>query len=152
MTLEEYNQLGSSFAHCSGANCERANECLRHTAHKMLAKNTRESYVVANPAVITGAQPCPLFDPDHKERYAWGISHIFDNVRVADLDSIRRNLIYTFGRTAYYRIKWEERVLTESEQQEIREVFTDMGYDGSKIEFDRYEEQYPTVMRTYKFV
>ena len=53
MTLEEYNQLGSNFAHCSGANCERANECLRHTAHKMLAKNTRESYVVANPAVIT---------------------------------------------------------------------------------------------------
>ena len=71
---------------------------------------------------------------------------------MADLDSIRRNLIYTFGRTAYYRIKREERVLTESEQQEIREVFTDMGYDGSKIEFDRYEEQYPTVMRTYKFV
>lgn len=71
MTLEEYNQLGSSFAHCSGANCERANECLRHTAHKMLAKNTRESYVVANPAVITGAQPCPFFGPDRKERFAW---------------------------------------------------------------------------------
>jgi len=63
MPLEEYNQLGSNFAHCSGANCERANECLQHAAHKMLAKNTRESYAVANPAVITGAQPCPLFAP-----------------------------------------------------------------------------------------
>ena len=67
MTLEEYNQLGSNFAHCSGANCERANECLRHAAHKMLTKNTRESYAVANPAVITGAQLCSLFAPDHKE-------------------------------------------------------------------------------------
>ena len=38
MTLEEYNQLGSSFAHCSGANCERANERLRHTAHKIDAR------------------------------------------------------------------------------------------------------------------
>ena len=57
MTLEEYNQLGSNFAHCSGANCERANECLQHAAHKMLAKNTRESYAVANAAVIMGAQP-----------------------------------------------------------------------------------------------
>ena len=152
MTQEEYNQLYTDFAHCAGTHCEKAGKCLRHTAYKMLAGNRNETYRIVNPAVITGAQPCPLFDPDHKERYAWGISRIFDNVRVADLDSIRRNLIYTFGRTAYYRIKREERVLTESEQQEIREVFTDMGYDGSKIEFDRYEEQYPTVMRTYKFV
>ena len=30
MTLEEYNQLGSDFAHCSGVNCERAGECLCH--------------------------------------------------------------------------------------------------------------------------
>ena len=46
----------------------------------------------------------------------------------------------------------KERVLTESEQKEIRDIFTDMGYDGSAIEFDSYEEQYPTLMRTYKRV
>ena len=46
----------------------------------------------------------------------------------------------------------KERVLTESEQKEIRDIFTDMGYDGSSIEFDSYEEQYPTLMRTYKRV
>lgn len=152
MTLEEYNQLDRDFAHCARVNCERANECLRHTAHKMLVKNTRESYAVANPAVITGVQPCPLFMPDRKERYAWGISHIYDNVRVADLDNIRHHLICTFGRTAYYRIGREERVLTESEQQEIRKAFTEMGYDGSAVEFDRYEEQYPQLMRTYKLL
>ena len=35
MTLEEYNQLDSGFAHCSGANCERASECLHNAAHKI---------------------------------------------------------------------------------------------------------------------
>ena len=108
--------------------------------------------MVVNEKVITEKQSCPFFDPDRKERFAWGISRIYDNIRVADLDDIRQNLIYTFGRTAYYRIKRKERVLTESEQKEIRDIFTDMGYDGSAIEFDCYEEQYPTLMRTYKYV
>ena len=152
MTEEEYNQFDTDFAHCPGTHCEKADKCLHHTAHKMLAANKHETYSVVNPALITGTQPCPLFELDRKERFAWGISRIYDNIRVADLDSIHRNIIYLFGCTAYYRIKRKERVLTESEQKEIRDIFTDMGYDGSAIEFDSYEEQYPTLMRTYKRV
>ncbi|GAB6959266.1 hypothetical protein JCM15754A_06010 [Prevotella aurantiaca JCM 15754] len=152
MTQEEYNQLDFDFAHCAGTHCEKAGQCLRHTAYTMLESGGRERYMMLNSKVINGAQPCSFFEPDRKERFAWGISRIYDNVRVPDLDDIRHNLIYTFGRTAYYRIKRKERVLTESEQQEIREVFKEMGYDGSAIEFDCYEEQYPTLMRTYKFV
>ena len=136
--------------HSAGTHCKKASRCLHHTAYTMLGTSRREQYMVVNENVITEKQSCPFFDPDRKERFAWGISRIYDNVRMADLSDIRQNLIYTFARTAYYRIKREERVLTESEQQEIREAFTDAGYDGSKIEFDRYEEQYPTLMRIYK--
>ena len=107
--------------------------------------------MMVNTNVIADTQPCLLFDPNSKERFAWGISQIYDNVRVADLSDIRQNLIYTFGRTAYYRIKRMERVLTESEQKEIRDIFTDMGYDGSAIEFDSYEEQYPALMRLARY-
>ena len=150
MTQEEYDQLSYDYAHCAGTHCEKASQCLHHTAYMMLGTSTRERYMVVNEKVITEKQSCSFFDPDRKERFAWGISRIYDNVRVADLSDIRQNLIYTFGRTAYYRIKRKERVLTEREQREIREVFTDAGYDGSKIEFDRYEEQYPILMRIYK--
>ena len=150
MTLEQYNQLPYDYAHCDGTHCEKASQCLRHTAYTMLEMGGREQYMMVNSNVIADTQPCLLFDPNSKERFAWGISRIYDNVRVADLSDIRQNLIYTFGRTAYYRIKREERVLTEREQREIRVVFTDAGYDGSKIEFDRYEEQYPILMRIYK--
>ncbi len=152
MTQEEYNRLDTDFAHCAGTHCEKASQCLCHTAYKMLEMGGREHYMIVNSNVIAGTQPCLFFDSNRKERFAWGISRIYDNVRVADLSDIRQNLIYTFGRTAYYRIKRKERVLTESEQKEIRDNFTDMGYDGSAIEFDSYEEQYPTLMRTYKRV
>ena len=121
-----------------------------HCLHDARNGWTGAIYMMVNSKVIADKQPCPFFDPNSKERFAWGISRIYDNVRMADLSDIRQNLIYTFGRTAYYRIKRKERVLTESEQKEIRDIFTDMGYDGSAIEFDSYEEQYPTLMRTYK--
>ena len=142
MTQEEYDQLSYDYAHCAGTHCEKASQCLHHTAYTMLGTSTRERYMVVNEKVITEKQSCPFFAPDRKERFAWGISRIYDNVRVADLSDIRQNLIYTFGRTVYYWIKREERVLTESEQAEIRDIFTEMGYG----------EQYPSLMRPYKYV
>lgn len=103
MTEEEYNQFDTDFAHCPGTHCEKADKCLHHTAHKMLAANKHETYSVVNPALITGTQPCPLFELDRKERFAWGISHIYDNVRVADMRYIRNEIMYTLGTTVYYR-------------------------------------------------
>lgn len=150
MTLEEYNLLDADFAHCSGEHCERANECLRHTAHKMLAKNTRDCYMMTNPNVITGNRSCPLFMPDRRERYAWGVSRIYDNVRAADLRGIKLSVMSCLGSSSYYRGKQQRRTITEEEQLDIRQAFTDMGYDGQAIEFDRYEEHYPALMRLRK--
>ncbi len=42
--------------------------------------------MIVNSKVIADKQSCPFFDPKRKERFAWGISRIYDNVRVADLD------------------------------------------------------------------
>ena len=85
--------------------------------------------------------------PDRKERFAWGISNIYDNVRAADLRRVRYEVISYFGTGVYYKIKQQRRVITEEEQKLIRLSFTEMGYDGNSIEFDRYEEQYPALMR-----
>ena len=34
MTLEQYNQLPYDYAHCAGTHCEKASQCLRHTASR----------------------------------------------------------------------------------------------------------------------
>lgn len=83
MSQEEYNQLDTDFAHCAGTHCGKAGKCLRHTAYKMLAENMNETYTVVNPAAIKGTLPCPFFESDRKERFAWGISSIYNNVRAA---------------------------------------------------------------------
>ena len=147
MTQEEYNQLDSSFAHCAGTNCERADQCLCHTAYKILGKSSRATYTTTNLAVITGKQPCALFVKDHRELYAWGISHIYDNVRTTDFYDLKHKVMSCFGSASYYPVKEQRRAINEEEQRAIREAFTEMGYDGKAIEFDRYEESYPMLMR-----
>lgn len=151
MTQEEYNQLDSDFAHCAGANCEKASQCLRYTAYGMLGKNHNPTYTVANPTVITGKQPCTLFMLDRRERYAWGISQIFDNVRAADLRAAKHGVKACFGSSTFYHVKEQLRAITEEEQQAVRQVFAELGYDGTAIEFDRYEECYPSLMRIKRY-
>ena len=63
MTLEEYNQLSYDYAHCAGTHCEKASQCLRHTAYTMLEMGGREQYMMVNSKVIADKQPCPFFDP-----------------------------------------------------------------------------------------
>ena len=151
MTQEEYNQLDDDYTHCAGTNCPKANSCLRHTAYTMLHTNTHEHYTLANPQVITGKQPCPIYEADRKKRFAWGISRIYDNVRTRDLRGVKLNVISCFGASVYYKIKQQRRAISEEKQQEIRLAFTEMGYDGNAIEFDHYEEQYPAIMRIVKY-
>lgn len=45
MTLEEYNQLPYDYAHYAGTHCEKASQCLRHTAFTMLKTGGREQYI-----------------------------------------------------------------------------------------------------------
>lgn len=151
MTQEEYNLLDIDFAHCPGSHCGKANECFRHVAYQMLANCTRDRYMVTNPNVITGKPNCPLFISNRKERYAWGISHIFDNVRASDLRGVRLSVMQCFGAATYYHVKEQLRAITEEEQQDVRDAFTENSYDGQSIEFDRYEEHYPVLMRMKRY-
>lgn len=151
MTQEEYNQLDTDFAHCAGTHCEKAGKCLHHTAYKMLAGNGNETYTMVNPGVIKGAQSCPFFEPDRKECFAWGISSIYDNVRATDLRRARHEVMACFGSEVYYKVKQQRRAITEEEQEMVRLSFAEMGYDGSAIEFDRYEEQYSALMRLARY-
>ena len=107
--------------------------------------------MMLNSKVITGAQPCPYYEQKRKELFAWGISRIYDNVRMADLKRVRHEVMMCFGSEVYYKVKQQRLAITEEEQKMVRLSFTEMGYDGSAIEFDRYEEQYAAVMRLARY-
>jgi hypothetical protein len=72
-------------------------------------------------------------------------------VRAADLRRARHEVMACFGSEVYYKVKQQRRAITEEEQRDVHLAFTEMGYDGSAIEFDRYEEQYPALMRLARY-
>ena len=63
----------------------------------------------------------------------------------------RHEVMACFGSEVYYKVKQQRRAITEEEQRDVHLAFTEMGYDGSAIEFDRYEEQYPALMRLARY-
>jgi hypothetical protein len=56
---------------------------------------------------------------DHKERSAWGISRIYDNVRAADLQGAKRKIMPCFDADVYYKMKQLRRAITEEEQRDV---------------------------------
>lgn len=61
------------------------------------------------------------------------------------------SVMQCFGSATYYHVKEQLRAITEEEQQNIRNAFIINGYDGKSIEFDYYEEHYPTLMRMKRY-
>ena len=72
-------------------------------------------------------------------------------MRASDLRGVRLSVMQCFGAATYYHVKEQLRAITEEEQQDVRDAFTENGYDGQSIEFDRYEEHYPVLMRMKRY-
>ena len=56
MTLEEYNPLSYDYKHCVGTHCEKASQCLHHTAYTLLKMSKKKRYIDLNAYVVMDAQ------------------------------------------------------------------------------------------------
>lgn len=147
MTAEDYRLLGSDFLHCHYSACSLSATCARYAASTFLKESQRERYDALNHYAISTYATCPHFLADEKLLYAWGISRIFDSLKLGDAQVAQKRVAAYLGEATYYHVKRQIRVLTPENQHQIREIITSLGYDGSSIEFDRYEEAYPYLMK-----
>ncbi|WP_394332697.1 MULTISPECIES: hypothetical protein [Prevotellaceae] len=77
---------------------------MRHTAYTILAEKRYEIHIMVNPAVITGtALPTVHARPARDLRL--GITHIYDNVRAADLRHAKLEVMSCFSTACYYKVK-----------------------------------------------
>ena len=77
MTQEEYNQLSYDYEHCAGTHCEKASQCLHHTAYTMLGTSTRERYMVVKEKVITEKQSLSFLRPRPQGTFCMGhLTHL----------------------------------------------------------------------------
>ncbi|NDV60317.1 DUF6078 family protein [Bacteroides sp. 519] len=136
-----YESVPRNYAHCFNEQCVRSSQCLRH----LVAQNSTSQYDIVsiiNPKCIPDkTDQCPFFKNIRKVRLAWGIKHLLDDVPFKDGNSMRRQLLSHFGKTAYYRIYRLEHGLLPKEQEYIRQLFRNHGIN-KEPQFEKYTEEY----------
>lgn len=126
---------------CQNDACPKASACLRHLALKLLTPDERE-IVVLNPlAYPAKGAACPLFGSNETVLAAWGIVNLLTTVPYAKAQKIKAELLSSFGRSKYYRMRREEIPVMPEDQALIKEIFMKNGIETDP-EYSRFTEEY----------
>lgn len=120
----DYDNFPASFIHCLNEQCLRGDECLRRQIVFHVPKE-RASFVVINPAHLESptGEDCQSFLLDQPQRYACGITNLFDNIPHRKAIAIKAQMMRYFGRASYYRCYRKERLIKPKEQERIQAMF-----------------------------
>ncbi|SHE70506.1 hypothetical protein SAMN05444349_10556 [Bacteroides faecichinchillae] len=139
---QETNQSAPySFARCFNAQCLQASKCLRYLITENDTPNIPFITAVSPVCYPEDTNKCPYFHTAERVQVAWGIKRLLKRLPYEDAVSIRKHLIWHFGKTCYYRFYREERYLSPNDQKYIQQVFHNKGI-ADKPTFDRYTEEY----------
>lgn len=126
-----------NWVHCLNENCEIKKRCTRwHVIRKMKQKDLWEKCILPTSNPVEG---CILFQEMKVIKVAWGFKKALSNVKACDYKAIRHDIIKTMSnRRDFSRYDSGTWKLTENQQEKIKRIFADYGYDD--MEFDFYEE------------
>lgn len=136
----DYNSVPKNFGLCLNAQCKRADKCLRYQASKFIPEDTLYVRVLNPNRKLTGKK-CTEFIDDTPVKYAYGWSKMFDKLVHEDAVAIKNDLLYSFGKNMFYRLKRYERPFTPQAQDFVRKVFKRHGVTNEP-EYDLYKHEY----------
>lgn len=137
----DYNIVPRNYLHCFNGKCCHAAKCLRYQVTRFVPIERIDINIV-NPARTTpDAKTCPFFVPDEKHRFAYGITHLLDNIPYKDAVTVKQQMIGYFGKHTYYRYFRKERYLKPSDQEFVHQLFRNLGIKEEPV-YDGYEEYY----------
>jgi len=127
---------------CFADHCPMKECCLRYLVGQKMP-DTTSTYRCVNPRFQdVGTTNCSLFRKADKVTFAKGMMHIFNDDMPKRVEShVRQSLISNHCRTYYYEFRNGERLIPPSVQEEIRQYFREVGWNG-EILFDGFAEDY----------
>lgn len=136
----DYSLVPAGFAHCFNSDCLKAGQCLRHQITRYIPDD-RWSVSTMNPTQIRPEGDCPAFMTDRPLKYAYGMTHLLDQLTYVRARAIKKQLLMHYGKTYFYRLKREERCFLPEDQQYIRNLFLRYGVTEEPV-FDYYQNNY----------
>lgn len=136
-----YNSVPHGFAHCFKKQCKHSANCLHYLAALHATPECKYIHTL-NPAYVASiGEDCPHFSIYQKQKFALGITHLFDKLLHSEAVIIKQQMIDYFNRSTYYRLWRKERLITPKEQKGVQEIFLSRGITDAPL-YDEYVEQY----------
>ena len=136
----DFRQVPDGWTLCFLADCPRREECMRYQVAQLAPeKMTKGSCVMP---VVLKRDSCPHFMPVHIVRAAAGFTQIFKDVKERHHAEMRQKIAnHLGGGGTYYRYRNGSKLLMPEQQQWIRNLFKQYGYQ-EEIDFDDYRNVY----------
>lgn len=136
-----YSNVPKSFLYCAHNKCPRRGNCLRYQVALSVSQKL-PYYTIVNPQYVAGKEAeCDYFKLNETTHFAFGMSHLLDDIPHATAVAIRKEIYSLMGRSMYYRILNKERLLHPIEQEQIADIFRQYGI-STKPAFDGYVDKY----------
>lgn len=137
---ELVKKLGTNITMCFLEGCPRADKCIKHMVYDLLGDQKAYGSTVMPSSLKDGK--CDQFVEAVVKRYAKGIKHMFDEVRMKHFGTLKIRVMGILGgRTSYYRCLRGEKLISVEQQKWIADLFKSYGYDASDI-YDEYIYSY----------
>lgn len=136
----DFSTVPAWYVLCTNGECPLREDCLRFLAGSC-APEGLESAQCVMPKTLKGGN-CGWFDGKIVVVMAIGFSHLYDQVLKRDYTDMRKSLTrYLHGTKMYYEYKRGDRLLNPEQQEWIRQLVREYGYDW-EVPFDAYMEAY----------
>lgn len=127
-----------AWIYCFNGQCPKSGSCLRFLTGQAVSDDVTSGQAVFPNAVNDG--DCRYYHQARKIKAAWGFSKLFDSVKAADEKLLRAGMVRILkGNTNYYRYHHGKKQLTPEQQEAIKRLFAQYGYD-TNLKFDGYSE------------
>lgn len=138
----DYDEFPATFLRCFNKECPQAITCLRYQLALRMPEGRIGAYAIS-PFYLEklGGQPCPQFVSDEPQKFAFGITYLYDDLPRKKAEAIHSRLIAYFGRSTYYRCKQKRRLIKPKEQAYIQVLFRAEGIEDEP-RYDGYKEYY----------
>ena len=137
-----YADFPATFAQCFNEQCRRCDSCLRHQMALRVPKERAGLYII-NPGYLESlsGETCRFFLLDQPQRFAIGITGLFDDLPVRKANIIKGQIMSYMGRSNFYRCKRKERMVKPKEQAYIKKLFLRQDIEDEP-KYDEYREYY----------
>ena len=132
----KFDEVPEGYLLCFNAECDKHDDCLRYLAGQHVPP-----VVMGGPAVYPNAYKdgiCPYFKKTRVIHGAWGMRNLYKGVEPKDAQTLKAKVTnYLGGPVATFKYQHGEKVLTPEQQEEIHNMFRELGYKHELV-FDGF--------------